>query len=217
MEVSKVTRCLSGTGLFLFVLFAQGSFAGNAKHVAKHENSGKEFSAQIGRASLTVEDLKTLLGQSTRDPSSQDGEQKQDVTAPSNPLKITLDRASARRLARVLAELEIKRIDFERKVTGESEAEIERLRSERTKIQTSRLSSTESKDAKLSRDLFDSFLSEANSKAKIEDAMLQFDQAHLVSIDFLETEEYKSVQTIYIGEDLAWSAETKKKQSYARK
>jgi hypothetical protein len=216
MDIQAKTGSFSRTGLFLVVLLAQGSYARTAYHSAAHGNPRIGSPAQIGRANLTVEDLKTLLGQSARDPSSQAWAQEQDVTAPANPLKITLDSSSARRLARVLAELEIKRIEFERKVMQESEAEIEKLRDARKKIQNSRMSSSEAKDGKLSRELFDSFLSEANSKARIEKALREFDQEHMVSIDFVENADSKSVEKIFIGGEMAWSA-AEQRSRYARK
>jgi hypothetical protein len=216
MEVQNSTVRCSGKGIFLVLTLAVSTLAETAALGAAQGSSRNELRAHVGRASLTVEDLKTLLGRKTRDPSSQAGAVKKDVTVPANPLKLTLDSHSVRKLARTLAELEMKRIQFEEQVTTDATNEIEKIRQERRKIQTSRISSTANRDPKLSRDLFDSFLSEANFKAKIEAALRQFDEQHMISIEFLEGADAKTIEAIYIGDQLAWSSSAAARE-YARK
>jgi hypothetical protein len=206
MEVRNSTVSCSGKWIFLVVALATSVHAGNAAFGAGNGSSRNELQAQIGRASLTVEDMKTLLGRKTRDPSNEAGTVKTDVAVPANPLKLTLDSKSVRKLARSLAELEMKRIQLEDKLGEEAKLEIEKLRDARRTIQTSRISSAAEKDPQLSRDLFDSFLSEANSKVKIEEALQQFDEQHMITIEFAENADAKSIEAIYVGDELAWSS-----------
>ena len=208
MEVRNTTVGCSGKRIFQVVVLALSVQAGTAALGAGHRSSGNGLQAQVGRASLTVDDMKTLLGRETRDPSNEAGTVQTDVAVPANPLKLTLDSKSARKLARTLAELELKRIELEDKLGAESKVEVEKLREARRTIQTSRISSASEKDPQLSRDLFDSFLSEANSKVKIQEALQHFDEQHMITIEFVEANSSKSIEAIYVGEELAWSKVT---------
>jgi hypothetical protein len=209
-DPQKIVRNLSKLALvggFLFsAQYTEQSFAMDAKETIQELQV--EVPAQ-GRATLTVEDLQTLLGLKARDPSSKGLTQTQDVAGSAATFHISLfhialTNQEKARVIQALRQLKIERSRYQKEVEVLSQAEINTLRAQRRQIQLSRTHALK-EDAKLGRDLFDSLLSEANAKASAEEAMKEFDRTHSIEIQYTTSANgERNVGAIKVGSKLIW-------------
>lgn len=198
-DFQKVSGLLSKVALVLVTLSAAtGSFA----------NEAQGLQAEVpahGRASLTVEDLQTLLGLKTRDPSSQVAEQQQDVAATAPIFQVKMSAGEKALVSQAINSLKMERVKLAKKLEQEKASKVNELRAERRAIQISRTHSTD-KNASLSQNLFSSLLAEANAEAGVESALADFDQNNSVELQFaVSAEGTRSISAIKLGTKMLWN------------
>jgi len=190
--LSKVALVLAGLSV------AQASFA----------NQAQGLQAEVpahGRATLTIEDLQTLLGLKTRDPSSQAQMQAQDVLASAPIFQLEMTSEEKARIARELAALKIKRAALAQTLEEQKMAQVNELRAQRRNIQISRTRSGK-EDSSLGKNLFSSLLAEANAEAGVETALSEFDQKNTVEVQYsVSSEGSRSVSAIKLGAKTLWA------------
>jgi len=201
-DFQKVSGLLSKVALVLVTLSAAtGSFANEAQGLQA------EVPAQ-GRASLTVEDLQTLLGLKTRDPSSQVAVQEQDVLATAPIFQVKMSAAEKALVSKAINSLKMERVKLAKKLEQEKASKVNELRAERRAIQISRTHSTD-KNASLSQNLFSSLLAEANAEAGVESALSDFDQNNSVELQFaVSADGTRSVLAIKLGSKMLWNGDS---------
>ena len=172
------------------------------------ESNGKltvELPAQ-GRAFLTAEDLQTLLGIKSRDPSSKEAGQSQDVTVSAPSFYFSLSASEKTQVARVISKVRMDRTKLEKNLKEKSKTTKQALRNKRKSIQLSRVKTGENGHNKLGRDLFASLLAEANAEAGVEAALKNFDERHQIEIQFIIDEAgQKTIAAIKLGREIVWS------------
>ncbi|MEO5666729.1 MAG: hypothetical protein ABIR96_01585 [Bdellovibrionota bacterium] len=198
-DFQKKAGLLSKVALVLVSFsFAQASFASQTQGLQA------EVPAH-GRANLTVEDLQTLLGLKTRDPSSQVQMQEQDVVASAPIFKFKMSGEEKARIAKAISSLGMERAQLAKKLEQAKMTQVEALRASRRKIQISRTRSVEG-DSSLSQNLFTSLLAEANAEAGVDSALSDFDQNNTVEVQFsANTEGSRSISAIKLGSKVLWS------------
>jgi|GEM_PF-2363859 len=169
-----------------------------------------ELQAEVpaqGRATLTAEDLQTLLGLKSRDPSSKGLNQKQDVSDSAATFNVSISSKEKARIIHALRELEIERSAYKTELEDLRAAEINTLRDTRRKIQLSRTHAVK-EDTRLGRDLFNSLLAEANAEASVEESLKQFDAENAIEIQFsLSKQGERAVAAIKLGSKLVWETQ----------
>jgi hypothetical protein len=183
-------------------------------HAVSNESHTEVAQAQ-GRALLTVEDMKTLLGVDSRDPSSQ-GTRKQEATASAHPIHVSLNEGEKARVARDLSKIEIERVRIEAELQAQLDSKIATVRAERRQIQAQRLNAAGANEQKLSRQLFDSLLVEANLEARAKNTLADFDRKNAVSVDYVQAGNTRQVEKIWIGGAVVWSSPVSDKIIAAR-
>jgi len=167
-----------------------------------------------GRATLTVEDLKTLLGVDTRDPSSasragaQVARSNQDVSNGASKLLVKLSDQEKATMAKLIQQIEIQKAELVARVKNETDSKKAALRKSRQEIQHSRLAVGKDKDSALGKNLFESLLAEANLEAHASNSVVDFDVAHMIQLEFEERAEGRLVQNISFGGKTVWSDKT---------
>ncbi|NCN40401.1 hypothetical protein GW916_04040 [bacterium] len=173
------------------------------------ESNDKKLMVELpaqGRAFLTAEDLQTLLGIRSRDPSSQEAEQSQEVTVAAPSFYFDLNEREKAQVAKVINKVRVERSQLEKDLQQQSKTQKESLRSQRKNIQMSRIKTGEAGHQKLGRDLFASLLAEANAEAGVETALKKFDEKHRIEIQFIIQEDgQKAIAAIKLGRDLVWA------------
>ncbi len=198
-EFQKTAGLLSKVALVLATLSAaQSSFA----------NEANGLQAEVpahGRASLTVEDLQTLLGLKTRDPSSQVQMQEQDVLASAPIFQIKMTGEEKARISKAISTLRMERAALAKKLEKSKAEEVNALRAKRRNIQISRTRSSE-EDSSLGQNLFSSLLAEANAEAGVGSALSDFDQNNAVEIQFAAgAGGSREISAIKLGSRTLWS------------
>jgi hypothetical protein len=207
-ELQKTARLLSKAALvFATLSAAQLSMASEAQ--------GLQVEVPVhGRATLTVEDLQTLLGIQTRDPSSQAQMQQQDAVASAPIFQVQLSDAERKGVARIIQKLKMERMELAQKLEKEKADQVEKLRTERRKIQISRTRSSE-ENSSLGQNLFVSLLAEANVEAGMDSALTDFDQKNGVEILFeVDTSGQRKVSAVKISGTTVWSDMSGLNKSY---
>jgi hypothetical protein len=198
-EFQKTAGLLSKVALVLATLSAaQVTFANEANGLQA------EVPAQ-GRASLTVEDLQTLLGLKTRDPSSQVQMQEQDVLASAPTFQIKMTGEEKARISKAISTLRMERVALAKKLEKSKAEEVNELRAKRRNIQISRTRSSE-EDSSLGQNLFSSLLAEANAEAGVGSALSDFDHNNAVEIQFAaQADGSREVSAIKLGNRVVWT------------
>ncbi len=173
------------------------------------ESNQEKFKVELpaqGRAFLTAEDLQTLLGIKSRDPSSQEAQQSQEVTAVAPSFYFSLSDSEKIEVTKVINRVRSERIKLEQELKTSSESEKAKLRNQRKQIQMSRIKAGEEGHTKLGRALFASLLAEANTEAGVQEALKNFDEKHQIEIQFVITETgNKIIAAIKLGRDMVWA------------
>jgi hypothetical protein len=197
--MNKLLVAVVATGLW------GASVHGSTDGTEPAANLESTMKVELGRAVLTAEDLKTLLGLSARDPSSQGLRLKQDALSGDHFFKIQISSSERARLTAQLSRIELARAKLESKLKSETETEIKKLRSERLKIQSGRTTSDEAQDLVLAQKLYSSLISETNLNAQAGEKLAAFDSEHQISIAYLQDGNNRMVSTIEIGQAPVWS------------
>jgi hypothetical protein len=164
-----------------------------------------------GRATLTVEDLKTLLGVETRDPSSASrmeakvARSEQEASDGAYRLIADLSANEKAKLASLIQKIEVEKAELLDRVEKDTKGKTAELRKSRRAIQVSRLGVGESRDSVLGKSLFESLLAEANLQARASNEVASFDSAHRIELDFEERAGARYVQTIHFGGKTVWT------------
>lgn len=171
---------------------------------AQAEGLQAEVPAQ-GRATLTTEDLQTLLGIKSRDPSSQVQMQEQDAVASAPIFNVNMTGEEKARIAKALSKLSVERAQLAQKLESEKAAQVKELRQQRRNIQISRTRTSED-NASLGQNLFSSLLAEANAEAGVDSALANFDQNNAVEIQFaVKADGSREVSVIKVGSQQVWA------------
>jgi hypothetical protein len=158
-----------------------------------------------GRATLTVEDMKTLLGVDSRDPSSQ-GTRKQEASASAHSIKVRLNKGEKARMAADLQKIEMERVRLESELQAELQGKVAKVRAERRQIQASRMNAAPGNEQNFSRQLFDSLLVEANLEARAQKSLADFDRKNAVSVEYVQAGSARQVEKIWIGSAVVWAS-----------
>lgn len=199
-DFQSIVGNLSKVALAAGILFSAQSFAMKAEQVLELQ---AEVPAQ-GRATLTVEDLQTLLGLKSRDPSSKGLNQQQDVVDSAATFNMSISEKEKGRIIREISKLSIKRDQLMNELSANADAEVNSLRQKRRAIQLSRTRAA-SDDTKFGRQLFSSLLAESNAKASVNEALKEFDRTHAIEIQYsLNSDGQRNVAAIKLGTQLVW-------------
>lgn len=186
-------------------------FAAISTRVALGEQSltaNQAAGLRHGSAMLAVEDLKVLLGAHSRIPSSGDMNGLQESPAIVNldvgsfKLPMNLDGQNRRRLSAKLARTEADR----NRATLAAETKLKKatqtLKAQRHNLQMKRIQGDSSE---IQKELFENILSEANLKARHQQALGQLAQKHAVTLSFFEVDGERIVQSIAMAGVTLWS------------
>lgn len=165
----------------------------------------QQDAAAQGRAYLTIEDLKTLLGMTARDPSAVESRSNKEASTGSYSFIVSLSAQEKVALENKIHKIEAQRAELSSKVEKEVAVQKADLKQQRRALQVSRLGAGQKNDETLGRSIFESVLKEANVEARLTSALEDFDNSHLVNIDFHAMDDARVVETIAIGETTVWN------------
>lgn len=199
-DLRSMNRLLSAVAVLGLALAPQ-AFAGSMDGASSLQQVQQEAAAQ-GRAFLTIEDLKTLLGMTARDPSAVDSRTNTESSSGSYNYAVNLSKVERQALVRSIRKIEVQRAMLAAQVNKELALKKAELKKSRRDVQMARAKSS---DESMGAALFESFLNEANVEARLTAQLREFDDQHLVNIDFQDVEGQRFVQNIAIGEDTVWA------------
>lgn len=203
-ELRMVGRKAAVAAVFAALLSAHRAFASSTDG-APSPTIRQEAGAQ-GRAFITVDDLKTLLGLVARDPSAVESRSNKDESTDSFDFILALSPSQKKALANSIRRIEVKRAEVASLVEKQAAEQRQELRQKRRSLQLSRLSSSSKKDSEIGQNLFESVLSEANNEARAAQELERFDAEHVVAIDFHTVDSTRVAQAISIGDSMIWNA-----------
>ena len=169
---------------------------------------GAHSATAKGRAVLTVEDLKTLLGLKTRDPSSASAthsQLNQDDSAGMYSLNIQLSSVERARLTKKVSEIEAAREQLVAKTDQEVAKKKTEIRAKRHKIQSSRTSSAGVSELAASKKLFESLIQEGNLETIKARKLAEFNSANVFVVEFEDSISGREVQSISVGQSKVWT------------
>ena len=198
-DFQKASGLLSKVALVLVVVSSAQIFANQT------EGLQAEVPAQ-GRATLTTEDLQTLLGIKTRDPSSSEEQmQEQEALASAPTFDVKISGEEKARIAKALSKVSVERAKLAQKLEEQKAAQVKELRKQRRNIQISRTRSSNDTTA-LGQNLFTSLLAEANAEAGVDSALNNFDQNNAVEIQFVvKSDGSREILVIKLGAEFVWN------------
>lgn len=159
------------------------------------------------RALLMVEDLKTLLGLGSRDPSSRTSSLEQDAPAAQAAFfSINISQVEKGRLSRKIAQIENKRSILKQRLEKQLATKRAQLQVQRRELQVQRISTDNSRDTELAKRLFNSLIEEANLEATLTRELNDFDVSHKIQIEYLEDSGTRRVTILRMGSNTLWAA-----------
>ena len=162
-----------------------------------------------GRAQLRIEDLKTLLGLSTCDPSSADAPSDRKEAVDGLPhFFLSLSKYESNALSRKVHSVEAARSMLQAQVLKETELKKMELRKARREIQMSRMSAQPDKEAALGKALYESILAESNLEAQLKTRLEAFDASNAILLEFVELSGSRHIEAIHIGSTQVWSSDS---------
>jgi hypothetical protein len=191
----------------LAVLFGSFAQAGSTDGTSPVSAAVESSTGEIRKATLTLEDLKILLGLQSRGPNAVvTADASAPATLPAFDFTLNLSAGEKTRLERFVRMTEKSRRELADQLTNTSKKEVTDIRESRRKLHLSRMSSSGSADEALSRSLFESLLQESNIDARNAKALEAFDADHIVMLQFNEIDGAKVVAAITMGEQTLWSS-----------
>ncbi|MBS1985536.1 MAG: hypothetical protein JST16_15340 [Bdellovibrionales bacterium] len=181
------------------------AMAGSKDGASLGQQVQQEAAAQ-GRALLTIEDLKTLLGMGARDPSAVGTSRlSKDSQLGSYDFAMKLSAEEKKTLAHHIQVTELKRAELVARLEKDARVKKEEVRKQRRAVQAQRIGSAGNSDEALSMQLFDSILEESNLDSKVAREVANFDEAHMVALNFEATRGSRIVNAIEIGSKQVWA------------
>lgn len=191
---------LAGCAVFLSlsampVAFAQDEQNAAGTNVVELPLAGKAF--------LKAQDLKTLLEVHVSENILNGNSSHQLGNVGSFSMGLSPEEIN--RLVSRIDHIGAERAKLESKLEKDLEAQLAALRLKRRDVQAKRITSTGKEEQKLSKALYESVLEEANLSAQIKKQLEKFDNANLVSLDFVQNNGTRLVQSISLGKRTLWA------------
>jgi hypothetical protein len=219
MDLQNVPSGKIGKG-FLSLLVAVWAGSSPLVHAkASKDGSPSAKSTQVlltddignqGRAVLSVRDLKELISMRDRGPSSRSAKESQGPQSllGANLFLFKMSKTETHKLWKKIVAIETEREALVAKLSSDLSSRKEKLRTDRRKIQASRLTAREQSDQMLGKKLYESILEESNLDAQRDQALARFDEQNSVSLDFVEHNGQRTVEAIHVGDSRIWSPDS---------
>lgn len=161
------------------------------------------MSGQDGRAEMSMEDFKTLLGFDSRDTSGNRLNQDDDSGAFLPSLKLNSEEKEV--LLKLVLRYEQNKEKLYKQNTSASHKAKKELAEKRRHIQLQRLSSSGRQDEKLGKALYMNLIKEANINAQNNQKIEAFENDNKVYFSFNQIRGQKIVSKISVGSKVVWS------------